>query len=360
MMSRTARIARLAVVGPMLGGHPGYVPFVGEVLANHLARCGYPVVVTSRYRQRLCRLLDIAATVVRHGRATDVQILQVYGGLSFVGEDLASWLAARFGHKIIMHLHGGAMPEFMARYPRWARRVLGRAAAIVAPSRFLEKAVTSFGLGARVIPNAIELSRYPYRHRATIAPRLFWMRTFHPIYNPEMAVRVLCRVKEQEPAATLVMAGQDKGTEAAVRRLARDLNVADAIRFAGFLDHAAKRREANDADVFLNTNHVDNTPVSVIEACAMGLPVVATNVGGIADLLADGCDALLVPDGDDEAMAAAVIRLVREPGVASRLSLTARRHAERFSWENTRPQWQALIEDVLTGTGRRDFNRVVA
>jgi glycosyltransferase involved in cell wall biosynthesis len=348
MIAYAARAPRLTIVGPMLGSHPGHVPFVGEVLGAQLARRGYPVVLTSTYRQKLYRLADIAATVARHARDTDVQILQVYGGLSFVGEDLASWLAKQFGHKIIMHLHGGAMAEFMARHPRWTRRVLSRAAAVVTPSPFLENVMTSFGFAARIIPNAIELSRYPYRHRSTVAPRLLWMRTFHSIYNPEMAIKVLARVKAREPGATLVMAGQDKGTEAAVQRLARDLNVADAVRFAGFLDHAGKLRELGAADIFLNTNHVDNTPVSVIEACAMGLPVVATNVGGIAHLLTDGRDALLVRDDDDEAMAEAVFALVRQPDVASRLSATARKHAERFSWDATRPQWEALLSEVLT------------
>lgn len=347
MIVERTRTARLTVVGPMLGRHPGYVPFVGEALALHLASAGYPVTLTSHYRQRLYRLADIAATIVRRAGQTDIQILQVYGGLSFVSEDLASWLAARFNHRIVMHLHGGQMPEFIARHPAWTNRVLRRADVIVAPSAFLKKALAPLGLDARVIPNAIELARYPYRHRPVVAPRLMWMRTFHSVYNPEMAVRVLARVRQQEPAATLVMAGQDKGTIADVQRLAQQLGVDDAVRFPGFLDHEAKVREADAADIFLNTNHIDNTPVSVIEACAMGLPVIATHVGGIADLLTDGEDALLVADNDDRAMADAVVRLVREPGLASRLSTRARARVERFSWDDTRQQWEELVSELM-------------
>jgi glycosyltransferase involved in cell wall biosynthesis len=338
------------VVGPMLGGHAGHVSFVGEALASRLTARGYPVRITSECRSRAARLADIVSTLIRHCRRVDVQILQVFSGLSFIAEDVASSLAIGFGHKVIMHLHGGALPAFMARHPVWGRRVLGRAAAIVAPSPYLRRAMAPFGFDVRVIPNAIDLSLYPYRQRTCVAPRLLWMRTFHDVYNPEMAVRVLARVKQVHPEATLVMAGQEKGAQSAVRQLAAELGVDDGIRFPGYLDAAAKVREGHAADIFLNTNRIDNTPVSVIEACAMGLPVVATDVGGLADLLVERETGLLVPDDDHQAMAEAVLRLLAEPHLANRLSRQGRSMAERFSWEQTLPQWERLLEVVTSST----------
>ena len=353
MNSKNSPTVRLAIVGAMPGHWPAYAPMAGEVLGTRLARHGYSVLLTSKYRQRFYRLADIAMTLIRHSKQIDVQILQVYGGLSFVGEDVASWLGRLLGQKIIMHLHGGAMPTFMARHPRWSRRVLRRAAAIVAPSPFLMKALASYDFDVRVIPNALDISLYPYRHREPLAPRLFWMRTFHDVYNPEMAVRVFARVKQMEPGATLVMAGQDKGTLSDVKRLAQEMNVLGGISFPGFLNSHSKIREASAADIFLNTNHIDNSPVSVIEACAFGLPVVATNVGGISDLLTHGNTALLVPDDDDRAMAEAIVRLLREPRLASHLSTAGRRLAERFSWERTAPQWDLLLAEVIDASAPR-------
>lgn len=278
---------RLAFTGSMLGRHPGRVAIMGEILADLFVRSGYPVVVASHQLNRAARLAEIVATLIVHRHSVDVQCLQAYSGPSFVIVDVASWLGQRLGQKIVMHVHGGAMPEFMARYPRWTCRVLRRADAIVAPSSFLARALTRYGFDVRVIPNVIDLSSYPYRHRRYLSPRLFWMRAFHPIYNPEMAVHVLARVRRQVPEATLVMAGQNKGMQGEIQGLVRRLGLDSAVRFPGFLDMAAKVREGSAADIFLNTNHVDNMPVSVIEACAMGLPVVATNVGGIPDLLTD-------------------------------------------------------------------------
>jgi glycosyltransferase involved in cell wall biosynthesis len=336
---------------------------VGEELGGRLAAAGYDVEMTSRQRPRLRRLVDTIVTIVARGRRCEVQILQVYSGASFVLEDIASWLGLRVGQRIIMHIHGGSLPEFMERYPRWTGRVLGRAAAIVAPSPFLQRALMKHGFSAEVIPNAVEVRGYPYRHRKTLAPRLLWMRSFHHIYNPQMAVRVLAKLRDIHPSSTLVLAGQDKGLERDVQRLARELKVADAVRFTGFLDHAGKMREGSAADIFLNTNRIDNTPVSIIEACAMGLPVVATRVGGISDLVQDRRTALLVPDDDDDAMVAAIDRLLTEPELAGSLSAGGRRLAEQLSWDYTQPRWDDLIADVsrrprpraARATGSGDF-----
>lgn len=331
----------------MIGRNRGSVTTQGEFLSDLFSDAGYQVLSVSAAPNRYRRLWEIVRTIVRHRRDIDVQCLQVYGGPSFVVEDIASVLGRRFGHRIVMHVHGGAMPEFMSRHPVWTRRVLSRADAFVAPSPFLARAIKPYGFHAGVIPNLIQLADYPYRHRTNILPKLFWMRTFEPLYNPELALRTLARVRRVLPEATLVMAGQEKGHGPEVRRLAEDLGVACAVRFAGFLDGARKAREGDAADLFLNTNRVDNMPVSVVEACAMGLPVVATAVGGVPDLLTHEETGLLVPDDDDEAMAAAVHRLLQEPALTGRISASARELAERCAWDKVRPMWESVWARVM-------------
>ena len=245
------------------------------------------------------------------------------------------------------------MPEFIRRYPRWAHRVLRRADVLVAPSPFLARAVGSIGLRAEVIPNVLDLSLYPWRRRSRLAPRLFWMRTFHPVYNPGMAVRVLARVRQTWPNAVLVIAGQDKGLQKEVRLLATQLGVSDSVRFPGFLDRPSKLRALDESEVFLNTNRVDNMPVSVLEACAAGVPVVSTNVGGIGDLLSHEETALLVPDDDDQAMSHSVLRLLDDGALAGHLSFRGRQLAENSSWERLKPRWESMLADLTAGTVTR-------
>src|SRR5262249_15126210 len=126
------------------------------------------------------------------------------------------------------------------------------------------------------------------------------------------------------------------------------MGLRSSVRFTGFLDLGGKIGEGGAMDVYLNTNRIDNAPVAVIEAAAMGLPVVTTNVGGIPDLLIDGETALVVGDEDDEAMAHAICRLVEDPSLSERLSRNGRQLAERFSWEAVRPQWLQLFAELST------------
>jgi glycosyltransferase involved in cell wall biosynthesis len=227
---------------------------------------------------------------------------------------------------------------------------LGRAAAIVTPSAYLAhifKGYSELAGRIRVISNILDIEAYPYRHRSSITPRLLWMRTFHEWYHPEMAIEVLVNLRRSHPSATLTMGGQEKGLGPAVRALAERRGLADAVRFPGFLGPADKQREFAAHDIFLNTNRVDNMPVSVLEAAAFGLPVVATAVGGVPYLLRDGETGLLVPDGDAAAMSDAVRRLLDQPGLAGRLSANGRRLAESCAWEPVRAQWQILFAEVL-------------
>jgi L-malate glycosyltransferase len=342
-----AQIARLCFVGSMVGRKMGYITQQGQILSELFERLGYRVTAVSGFLNRYRRLYDIVQTLIRKGRESDILIIEVYGGPSFIVEDIASRLGQYFNHRIIMWLHGGALPDFMARFPNWSRRVLGRANVIVTPSDFLARAVARYGFQPRIIPNVIDLSTYSYRYRREIKPRLFWMRSFQEIWNPGMAIRVLSRLKVHYPDATLVMAGPDKGIEAEVIRLAETLGLGESVRFVGFLDMEGKKREGNGADIFINTNRIDNSPVAVIEACAMGLPVVTTDIGGIPDLLAHEKTALFVPDDDDQAMALAIQNLFNNSDLAGQLSRNGRLLAERFSWEQVRPQWEALFAEIM-------------
>lgn len=333
----------------MLGVNPGWVTTQGEVLANALISEGYPVRTTSHIPARLSRLADTLRSIYAWRHEIDLVIHQVFSGPAFVINDAASLLCRSLGLRQVYVLHGGSLPEFAMSRRGWVRRVMRRADAIVAPSRYLSGLVEGIpGITGRirVIPNILAIEGYPYRHRREVQPRLLWMRTFHPIYHPEMAVDVLANLRQTHPVATLMMAGQEKGLYAQVQEKARQMGLGDAISFPGFLGPEDKAREFGVHDIYLNTNHVDNMPVSVVEAAAFGLPIVATRVGGIPYLLSDDETALLTPDGDAEAMAVAVRRLLNEPGLAARLSANGRALAENCAWEQVKAQWEALFQEL--------------
>lgn len=350
----------ICFIAPLMSRHPGGVTTQGEILYNLFRSTSGDYVATSAKRNRYLRLIDMARFLVVNRRRIKVVALSVYSGPSFVLADVISILSRRLGHRIVLHLHGGGLPDLFVQHPAWARRVLQRGDFIVAPSMFLSRATKTLGFDCRVIPNVICLDDYTFRERSTIKPHLFWMRSFHPIWNPEMAVKVLARLRENEIAATLVMAGGNKGSLTSVRRLAGELQLGDAVHFPGFLNPADKAREGNAADIFLNTNRVDNMPVAVIEACAMGLPVVSTDVGGIPDLLTNEETALLVPSDDVCAMSGAVARLLNDPKLALRISRKGRKLAEQSAWPSVKEQWESLFQQLDAVQPLRPRNGLVA
>lgn len=343
----STELPRLCFVGPNLGANRHWVISQAEVLVELFENRGYQALSTSPLRQPILRLADILRCLRRWRREIDLVILSVFSGWSFLTTDAASLQVRRLGLPLVCFLHGGALPDFARRHPRWVRRVLGRADAIVAPSTYLTRLAASLGFPARVIPNVLDLASYPFQPRSHLAPRLLWMRTFHEIYSPRLALETLAILRRQGLEAELTMAGQDKGLLETTRRQAREMGLGDAVRFPGFLDMAGKQREFAAHDVFLNTNRVDNMPVTVVEACAFGLPVVATRVGGIPDLLRDGETGLLVDDGDATQMASAIRRLVEQPELARQLSDGGRAFAESCAWPAVHRQWRHLFDEIL-------------
>ena len=259
----------ICFIGPMIGMHPGCVTTQDEVLAGLFNNAGYRVYSFSHKRGRAARFMDTVAGILKSYRHIDVFCISVYGGLSFVNEDVASLLATLVGRPVIFHLHGGALPDFLARHPRWGARVLNRGKALIAPSSYLQRSVRGKSGPTSIIPNVVDLQGYSFRLRQGVSPRLLWLRTFHEIWNPRMALRVLARLRNDGIDATLVMGGQDKGMLGILRTEAETLGIAAAVSFPGFLDARAKCRYGEECDVFINTNRVDNTPVALIEAWAM-------------------------------------------------------------------------------------------
>ena len=341
-----SRKLRLCIAGNLVGRNQGFVTTQGQIVADLLSRDGYEVISVSSKRNRALRLIEIIWTIFWNRRNIDLLMVEVYSGLAIVVADVAGRVARLCGIRSIFVLHGGNLPDFTKRHTSLVKRILSRADLLVAPSRFLEHELSRHDFNVTVIPNVIDLDNYPYGERQNISPKLFWMRSFHSLYNPQMALEVFGQIRSEYPAATMVMAGTDKGLEDEIKRNARGLGFGDSIRFPGFLDHEDKIREFAAADVYLNTNRIDNMPISVVEAWAMGVPVVATNVGGLSHLIESGETGLLVNDNDAAGMAGAVRSLLKDSELTKRLSIQGRAQAELSSWSSVRKKWQHAFDVV--------------
>jgi glycosyltransferase involved in cell wall biosynthesis len=240
------------------------------------------------------------------------------------------------------------LPAIAAVNRRRTLRLLQGAKAVTAPSAYLAERLRPFRSDLLVLPNGIDLNAYPFRLRIAPRPRLIWLRAFHQVYNPVLAVRTLAALDARVPGAELIMVGPDRndGALAEARAEARRLGVAGRVQFHGGVPKKDVPDWLNQGDIFLNTSSVDNTPVSVLEAMASGNCIVSTDVGGVPFLLTHGTNALLVPPDNPTAMASAVETILRDRKLAARLSAKARTAAEIFDWESILPRWDSLLRSL--------------
>jgi len=318
---------------------------VCEGLAERLAGNGWRVLTASHKRPRLLRLADMILTTLRHRQQYSVAQIDVFSGPAFFWAEAVGWTLRRLGKPFVLTLHGGNLPQFAARWPGRVSRLLASADAVTAPSRYLKEGLEEHRADIRVTPNPIDLNLYPYREHQTAGPRLMWLRAFHEIYNPSMAVKVVAALMERFPEVQLTMVGPDKhdGSLERSRTELRNLGVNGRIRFLGQVPKKDVPRVLSAADIFLNTSNVDNAPVSLIEAMACGLCIVSTNVGGITYLCKHGSDALLVAPNDAQGMVLAVTRILLDPVLSAGLSRNARAKAEQFGWLEVLPEWDRLL-----------------
>ncbi len=347
--SRRARVLMVGNFFRFLGRNSQYC----RDFAEQLARRGHLVMTVSHRRSRILRLVAMTFFPWWQRRRFDVAVVDVFSGPSFLWAEAATMALDAARKPVALTLRGGALPAFAHRHPRRVRKLLCRAAEVTAPSSYLAEAMKPFRSDIKVIPNALELSRYPFRHRSGVKPNLIWLRAFHRMYAPEVAIQVLASLLQEHPEAHLTMVGPDKdGSLAHCQALAVDKGVASRVTFLTAVPKEQVPAVLAQADIFLNTTTVDNTPVSVIEAMACGLCVVSTNAGGVPHLVRDGEEGILVPVGDAGAMVEAVTRLLDAPSLAARLSANARAKAAGFDWSNVLPQWEELLETLVACANR--------
>lgn len=340
---------RLLLIGNFASAWTDTSAKVCEVLAAGFEQAGHVVLTASQRRFRPGRLADMAWTTWHQRQRFDLAIIETFSTAALCWSEICAILARRAGKPVVLVLSGGALPQRYQQSPARLARHFARAQALVSPSGYLADEFSQRGYKVHVIDNPVAVQGLHPRTRTAVSAKLIWARAFdREVYNPEMAVRVVARLREKYPDLRLVMAGPDRGGLAAVKALARSLGVLQNITFAGRLPKADLLDAYNEADILLHTNRIDNMPVSVIEAQAAGLCVVGTAVGGLPWVVRHQADGLLIPSDDDQAMAAAIIDLLESPALAQRLSSQARVRAQAYQWPSVYARWQNLFRSLAS------------
>ena len=333
---------KILYIGNKLSLHNQTVSTI-ETLGNLLEKEGFVVYYASSIKNKLLRFIDIIVAIIRFRKEVKYILIDVYSTSNFWYAYVCSQLSRFLKIKYIPILHGGNLGQRLIKNPNLCRMIFDNSYKNVSPSLYLKEIFEAHKIDNIIfIPNSIELENYPFLIRQNCVPKLLWVRSFHKIYNPMMALNVIKEIQKEFPEASLCMIGPDKdGSLQQLKKIAIKENL--NISFTGKLEKTEWIKLSKYYSIFINTSHFDNMPVSIIEAMSLGLPVISTNVGGIPFIISDEETGLLVEDSNVEAMANAVKKIIKNPELALNLSQNGRKKTLENDWKEIRNQWISLL-----------------
>lgn len=314
-----------------------------DILSYLLSSTGYIIYNSSSKVNKGFRLLDMCITIILLRKKLDYVFIDTYSTSNFYYALFTSQLCRFFKLKYLPILHGGNLPYRLKKYPKFSSLVFNNSYENIAPSGYLKYEFEQKGFKTVLIPNVIPIHQYPYKKRKKIAPKLLYVRAFAEIYNPTLAIEVLKELKNTYPKAILCMIGPDKdGTLEDVKQLINKYHLNESVEITGVLAQKEWHKKSKAFDIFINTTNIDNTPVSVIEAMALGLPVVSTNVGGMPYLIQHNEDGVLVEKNNPSAMTKEICKILEENKYS--LAINARKKVENFDWNIVQSKWMKILQ----------------
>ena len=301
--------------------------------------------------------LALASKMAEVARMRQLQILHVHYAIPFAAAALlAKQIVPELDLKVVTTLHGtdvtlvGNNPSFRPV----TVMTIEQSDAVTAVSRFL-KEDTYQQLGVKkeieVIYNFVD----PVRHERPIPPcipprecpdrfSLMHISNFRPVKRVGDVIKVFARVLEKLEARLIMIGdGPDAGL---ARQMAQGLGVADRVTFTGVVDGVALLLQA--ANLLLLPSQTESFGLVALEAMASGVPVIASDVGGLPEVVVHGATGFLAPVGDVDQMAEYAVHILSDCHVCRAFSKAARDRAlEFFDYHDIVPQYEAVYERVL-------------
>lgn len=202
------------------------------------------------------------------------------------------------------------------------------------------------GEKAVILPNSLNPAFIRPRYEGVREKKIVSVGRMDANKNHEMQLRAFAALKDKYPEYTLVIYG-DGELRAYIEETADRLGIAERVSLPGVVPDVAAR--ICRASLFLLTSYSEGVSNALIEALALGLPVIATDVpsGGTEELMKDGVNGLVIPAGDQAALERAMDRLLGDPAYADRLGREAAGIQERLAPERVNPMWKEYFERVM-------------
>jgi glycosyltransferase involved in cell wall biosynthesis len=275
-------------------------------------------------------------------------------GFTFWRNALDVLCARLAGCSVLLHVHGGRFDQFLGGLGagrRWlARWVLRWPHRVVVLSEGWRDTLAPWVPPTRlaVVPNGVAVAEAPAPRSPYLAPTVVCMGGLEPPKGQRELVRALALLTDL-PEVRLALLGPEtaSGERDTLLGLAEALGLGARVVAPGPVMGEAKARHLAEASVFCLPSHYEGLPMALLEAMAAGLPVVATRVGAIPEVVREGIDGFLVEPGDVESLAARLKGLLRDPGAARAMGEAGRAAvAGRFSVDQSLERVRGLYAEL--------------
>ena len=336
---------KVLYIGSKLSKH-GFTPSGVETLGEKLAEI-CEVTTVSNKKNIFARFFQMFWSLFRGRNFYNLVLIDTYSSKAFFYAIFCSIFCRFQNIKYIPILRGGNLPNRLKKNSYLSKQIFKYSFLNISPSIYLRNEFENYDFKVTFIPNFIDIDRYPFLLRKNCAPTIFWVRSLHEVYNPKMAIYVLYELLKDIPDSSLCMVGPDKdGSLKKCKNLSKRLGISNKIKFTGILSKQDWIILSKQYDIFINTTNYDNHPVSVIEAMALGLPIISTNAGSLSSFHKNGIDALIVEKNDYSEMKNKIVSLLTNKKIAKKLSNNSRSKAEKYDWGILKNEWLKIFSSI--------------
>lgn len=267
--------------------------------------------------------------------------IHISDGGSLIRKAILVVLSWPFGKPIIMHAHGAEfhityqkLPHVLKKVFSWIfRRCQGF---IVLSENWENYYIQNLGLNKKqvfVLPNPTELpTQIPHRENSTPVILVFCGRVGERKGAFDLITAFAQLSEQQKKSAQLILAGDGEIEKA--QQLAAQFNIAEQVTFLGWINSQERDKILSQADVFILPSYNEGLPMAILEAMGWGLPIIATPVGGIPELVINNQNGLIVTPGNIQELSEAIALLIKDEQLRLSLGTVARKNVEPYDINN--------------------------
>lgn len=238
--------------------------------------------------------------------------------------------------------------------------LLSYADIIISPSKlYIEnsKYLTDYIDKIQVIPNGIDLEEFKRIYSKEESRKklnlpldkkiLLFFGYLSPYKSPDILLYAFSKILKTEPNTILLFAGNGD-MEKKLKKIANELDINKKVIFTGFVNKDLRSLYYRSSDIFClpSTMSTECYPLAILEAMASEVPIVASQIGGIPDIVKDGTNGMLVPPGSQEELENVILKLLKNPKLMKELSENAFNNIKQYSWENIAKKTEKIYSEL--------------